>query len=102
MRPPPLLVAISLVCLAAVAAIEAPLATKPNLVFILVDDLGWNGIGAHNKDVESPSIDALFANGLELTSYYTYKVCAPARGSFLTGRYPYKLAATKTNFAYFW
>ena len=32
----------------------------------------------------------------------TYKVCAPARASFLTGRFPFHLAATKTNFAYFW
>jgi arylsulfatase A-like enzyme len=81
---------------------KTTLATKPNLIFILVDDLGWNGIGPHNKDVMTPTIDGLFRDGLELTSYYTYKVCAPARGSFLTGRYPYKLAATKTNFAYFW
>ena len=49
-----------------------------------------------------PVTGALAADGLVLESYYTYKVCAPARASFLTGRYPYKLHATQTNFAYFW
>ena len=74
----------------------------PHIVFILVDDLGYHGVGVHNAALDTPHIDALAADGLELQSYYTYKVCAPARGSFLTGRFPYKLAATKTNFAYFW
>ena len=56
----------------------------------------------HSMTLLKSTIDTLFSDGLELTSFYTYKVCAPARASFLTGRYPYKLAATKTNFAYFW
>jgi arylsulfatase A-like enzyme len=75
-------------------------------VFILVDDLGWNGVGpklgGNNPDLITPAINSLADTGLELRSYYTYKVCAPARASFLTGRFPYKLAAVKTNFAYFW
>jgi hypothetical protein len=64
--------------------------------------LGYNGVGFNNPAVITPNIDALAADGLKLASYYTYKVCAPARASFLTGRNPYKLAAVKTNFAYFW
>lgn len=64
--------------------------------------LGYNGVGFNNPAVITPNIDALAADGLKLESYYTYKVCAPARASFLTGRNPYKLAAVKTNFAYFW
>ena len=75
-------------------------------MFILVDDLGWNGVGpklgGNNPDLITPAINSLADTGLELRSYYTYKVCAPARASFLTGRFPYKLAAVKTNFAYFW
>ena len=77
-------------------------ATKPNIVFVLVDDLGWNGVGFHNPAVQTPTIDALATSGLKIDGFYTYKVCAPARASFLTGRFPFHLAATKTNFAYFW
>jgi arylsulfatase A-like enzyme len=65
-------------------------------------DLGWNGVGYHNPQVSTPTIDALAGGGLKLDGFYTYKVCAPARASFLTGRFPFHLAATKTNFAYFW
>ena len=75
---------------------------RPHIVIILVDDAGWNAVGFHNAELHTPNIDALARDGLVLSSYYTYKVCAPARGSLLTGRFPYKLAATKTNFAYFW
>ena len=53
-------------------------------------------------EVTTPTIDALATGGLKIDGFYTYKVCAPARASFLTGRFPFHLAATKTNFAYFW
>ncbi len=66
------------------------------------DDLGWNGVGYHNPEVYTPTIDRLASSGLKIDGFYTYKVCAPARASFLTGRFPFHLAATKTNFAYFW
>lgn len=57
--------------------------------------------GYNNQDLHTPTIDALARNGSVLDGFYTYKVCAPARGSLLSGRFPYKLAATRTNFAYF-
>lgn len=75
---------------------------RPHIVFCLVDDLGYNGVGYHNPDVVTPTIDTLARDGVVLDGFYTYKVCAPARASFLTGRYPFKLRATRTNFAYFW
>lgn len=88
---------------AIIAAAVSPAFAKqqPNLVFCLVDDLGWNGVGFHNPDVKTPVIDALAKEGLYLDSFYTYKVCSPARGSFLSGRFPYHLASIRTNFAYF-
>ena len=84
-----------------VATLGAPPAA-PHIVMVLVDDLGYNGVGWHNDELKMPITTALARDGLLLESYYTYKVCAPARASFLTGRYPYKLHATQTNFAYFW
>jgi len=48
--------------------------------------------------VNTPTLDALAAEGVRLESHYTYKYCAPTRGSFLTGRLPYHLACTRCNF----
>jgi arylsulfatase A-like enzyme len=85
------------------------MAPPPTFVLLLIlpclgsqDDLGWNGVGYHNPEVNTPTIDRLASSGLKIDGFYTYKVCAPARASFLTGRFPFHLAATKTNFAYFW
>eukprot|EP01043_Picozoa_sp_COSAG02_P019242 COSAG02_NODE_920_length_15934_cov_11.363751_3_plen_360_part_00 len=72
-------------------------ATKPHLIMALTDDLGWNYPGYHNPEVISPTLDQLANEGVRLESHYTYKYCAPTRGSFLTGRFPYHLAATRCN-----
>lgn len=63
----------------------------------LTDDNGWAGVGYNNPHLNTPHLDALAAGGLKLTSHYAYKFCAPTRASFLTGRLPYKLAATRSN-----
>ena len=63
----------------------------------LTDDNGWAGVGYNNPHVATPALDALAAGGLILTAHYAYKFCAPTRASFLTGRLPYKLAATRSN-----
>lgn len=73
-------------------------AEKPNIIMVLVDDNGWAGVGYNNPHINTPHLDALAADGLKLTRHYVYQYCAPTRGSFLTGRFPYKLAATRANF----
>eukprot|EP00041_Stephanoeca_diplocostata_P036965 m.1375855 g.1375855 ORF g.1375855 m.1375855 type:complete len:654 (+) comp24961_c0_seq4:97-2058(+) len=76
----------------------AAAADKPNIIMVLVDDNGWAGVGYNNPHINTPHLDALAADGLKLTRHYVYQYCAPTRGSFLTGRFPYKLAATRANF----
>jgi len=71
--------------------------TPPHLIFVLTDDNGWAGVGYNNPNLDTPTLDHLASTGLKMTSHYTYKFCAPTRGSFLTGRLPYKLAATRSN-----
>ena len=73
---------------------------RPHIVFVLADDLGFNGVGFHNPALRTPTIDALAAGGLQLESYYTHHTCAPTRSSLLTGRWPFKVATT-TNFGLF-
>lgn len=62
---------------------------KPHILMLIVDDLGWNNVGWHNKDMLTPHMDQLVAEGLELDRHYTYYYCSPTRSSILSGRLPY-------------
>ncbi|MBI4623064.1 MAG: arylsulfatase [Verrucomicrobia bacterium] len=70
--------------LAAVAAQSA----KPNIVYILADDLGWADVGFHGPDIKTPNIDKLAAAGAKLEAFYVQPVCSPTRAGLMTGRYP--------------
>ena len=61
--------------------------TKPNVLFIVVDDLGWDDVGFRSGDINTPTIDALAAKGRVLDQYYVQSVCSPSRATFMTGRY---------------
>ncbi len=65
--------------------------SRPNIVFMLSDDMGWAqpGFNGGNKEL-TPNIDRLATEGLRLTQFYTHSVCAPTRGAFLTGRYAFR------------
>jgi arylsulfatase A-like enzyme len=64
---------------------EAP---KPNILFILTDDMGWADVSYHGGDIKTPNIDALAAQGVKLESFYVQPVCSPTRACLMTGRYP--------------
>lgn len=62
---------------------------KPNIVIIVADDLGWNAVGYHNKDIRTPNIDErLVRPGIELDNFYVCPMCSPTRAGLMTGRYP--------------
>jgi arylsulfatase A len=63
-------------------------ATKPNIVFILADDLGYGDLSCYGqKNFQTPAIDALAKNGLRFTDHYSgATVCAPSRASLMTGK----------------
>ncbi len=67
--------------------------SKPHIVFILADDLGWNSIGYEDYDLNfvSPYLTSLAASGMTLSNYYAQEVCTPSRAAMLTGRYPLTL-----------
>lgn len=63
--------------------------SRPNIVFILADDLGWTDLGCQgSKYYETPNIDRLAAQGLRLTSYYHCQNCTPTRAALMSGQYP--------------
>lgn len=71
---------------------------KPNIVFILADDMGYGDIGAFgNPDVNTPNLDRLASDGVCLTQNYAGSaVCAPSRAALMTGRYPHRTGAIDT------
>ena len=65
--------------------------SRPNIVFMMADDMGWNQPGFNGGKKElTPNIDKLAGESLKLTQYYTHSVCAPTRAAFLTGRYAFR------------
>ena len=63
-------------------------AAKPNIVYFLVDDLGYADCGFNGgKDIRTPNIDKLAKEGAVLKSYYVQPVCSPTRSALMTGRY---------------
>ncbi len=60
----------------------------PNILILMADDLGWNGVGFHNKNAPTPNLNQLAKEGLELQRFYSYPVCSPARAALLTGQMP--------------
>lgn len=73
-----------------------PKSRKPNFVFILVDDLGWNDLGCYGSTFyETPNIDKLAASGMLFTdAYAACPVCSPTRAAIMTGRHPVRVNIT--------
>ena len=69
---------------------KRPAARRPNIVMILVDDLGYGDLSSYGaKDMETPNLDSLIAAGMRFDNFYANcPVCSPTRASLLTGRYP--------------
>jgi arylsulfatase A-like enzyme len=63
-------------------------ADKPNIVFIMADDLGNADLGYRGSDIKTPNIDKLADGGVRLEDFYGMPVCTPSRAALMTGRYP--------------
>ena len=73
-----------------------PSAPKPNVVFILIDDMGWKDVGFNGSTFyETPNIDKLSKEGMKFTNAYAAcPVCSPTRASIMTGKYPATMKTT--------
>ena len=72
------------------ALAPAQQAKRPNVIVILVDDMGFSDIGPYGSEIPTPNLDALAANGLRFTQFYNSARCSPSRASLLTGLYPHE------------
>ncbi|MBA4106623.1 MAG: arylsulfatase [Pirellula sp.] len=82
--PPPIL---CLLCLATSLHSSSDAANRPNIVFILADDLGYSDVGCYGGEIETPNLDQLAAGGLRFTQCYNTARCWPTRAALLTGYY---------------
>ncbi len=66
------------------------MASKPNIVLIHNDDMGFSDIGCYGGEVETPNLDRLAAGGLRFSQFYNTARCSPSRASLLTGLHPHQ------------
>ena len=59
---------------------------SPNVVIVLIDDLGFAQFGCYGSDIDTPNVDALCANGVQFTNFHVTPLCSPTRAALLTGR----------------
>jgi arylsulfatase A-like enzyme len=67
---------------------------KPNIMIIMVDDMGYSDPGCFGGEINTPNIDSLAANGLRFTQFYNSSRSCPSRGSLMTGLYPHQAGIT--------
>ena len=72
-------------------------AKKPNILFIMGDDIGWSNIGVYNQGImagRTPNLDQLAAEGMRFTDYYAEASCTAGRANFITGELPIRTGLT--------
>lgn len=72
----------------ALRAATAP--SKPNIVLMMADDMGWSDLGCYGSEIATPNIDLLARGGVRFTQFYNSARCCPTRAALLTGQYPHQ------------
>jgi len=80
---------VAIVFLVGVANLHAA-ASRPNIIVILSDDVGYSDIGCYGGEIQTPNLDSLAKNGLRFTQFYNTARCCPTRAALLTGLYPHQ------------
>lgn len=89
---------ISALLLALPGAVSGAETSKPNILLILADDMGWGDLGCHGNDqLDTPSLDSLHSHSVQLEQFYVSPVCSPTRSSLLTGRHHFRLRVLNTT-----
>jgi arylsulfatase A-like enzyme len=63
---------------------------RPNVILIMVDDMGYSDIGSFGSEINTPNLDKLAREGVRLQEFYNNAICAPTRASLITGQYPHR------------
>jgi arylsulfatase len=81
----------------ALASAATPAGDRPNIVAIMLDDLGYSDLGCYGGEIRTPNIDRLAAGGLRFTRFYNASRCCPSRASLLTGLYPHQVGLARNG-----
>ena len=65
-------------------------ASRPNIILIMADDMGWSDIGCYGGEIETPTLNRLAEGGLRFTQFYNTGRCCPTRASLMSGLYPHQ------------
>ncbi len=65
-------------------------ASRPNILILFVDDMGFSDIGCYGSEIDTPNLDGLAADGVRFSQFYNTPRCCPSRASLLTGLYPHQ------------
>ncbi|WP_423735114.1 arylsulfatase [Chitinophaga caseinilytica] len=76
--------------LALLPAAHPQSARRPNIILIMVDDMGYSDIGPYGSEIHTPNLDRLAREGLKLREFYNNSICAPTRASLMTGQYNHR------------
>lgn len=72
--------------------------TRPDIVLVLADDMGFSDIGCYGGEISTPTLDRLAARGTRLTQFYNTARCSPSRASLITGLHPHQVGVGILNF----
>ena len=82
---------LAVIAVSILASAQVTAAERPNVVVIVADDLGWADVGYHGGNIDTPSLDRLAEQGVQLNRFYTTPICSPTRAALMTGRDPMRL-----------
>src|SRR6478736_2231796 len=80
-----------------VQAQSVPSSTRPNVIIILADDMGYSDVGCYGGEIRTPNIDRLAADGVRFTQFYNMARCCPTRAALMTGLYPHQAGIGAMN-----
>jgi arylsulfatase A-like enzyme len=72
--------------------------SRPNVVIVLADDMGFSDVGCYGGEIQTPNIDSLAQSGVRLTQFYNTARCSPSRASLMTGLHPHQTGIGILNY----
>lgn len=84
-----LVVGIYLLTVSSISSL-AQKSSKPNIILVMVDDMGYSDIGSYGSEINTPNLDKLAQEGIRFREFYNNSICAPTRSSLVTGQYQHK------------
>ncbi len=69
--------------------------SRPNIVIILADDMGFSDLGCYGGEIQTPNLDKLAAEGMRFTQFYNCALCGPSRAALMTGLHPHQVGMTQ-------